>query len=185
MEKDQFDWQLPLEDYGRFPRRAEAGETAAGASAAPRWGGWARRALAFSIDLAMVAAFSALLVYLTYVAYSVGLAANRRTLSLHNAAPFWRLSLWGCFFLGAWYFILFHAVAGKTIGKWLLGLRVVGQNCAPITYRQAVKRCIGYLISAVFGLGFLWILVSRERRGWHDHIAGTWVIRDRAGGRTA
>ncbi|MCZ7528974.1 MAG: RDD family protein [Acidimicrobiia bacterium] len=29
-----------------------------------------------------------------------------------------------------------------------------------------------------FGLGFLWILISKDRRGWHDYIAGTCVIYD-------
>jgi uncharacterized RDD family membrane protein YckC len=178
--------ELPLDDsYNRFRNRIRGAESGRRAEEDVRWGGWTRRYLAFMIDLAILASFSLLLFYLTYVAYSVGLAANQRSLSAYNAAPFWRFSLWGSFFLCGWYFVLFHGMAGRTLGKWLLGLRVVGPNRAPITYRQALKRWIGYFLSGFFGLGFLWILISRERRGWHDYFAGTWVIHDRSPETTA
>jgi len=177
--------ELPLDDdYSRFLNRIKSTEPGRRPVGEVRWGGWTRRYLAFMIDLAILASFSLLLFYLTYVAYSVGLAANQRSLSAYNAAPFWRFSLWGSFFLCGWYFTLFHGMAGRTLGKWLLGLRVVGPNGSPITYRQALKRWIGYFLSGFLGLGFLWILISRERRGWHDYFAGTWVIRDRSSGTT-
>jgi uncharacterized RDD family membrane protein YckC len=36
---------------------------------------------------------------------------------------------------------------------------------------------IGYLLGFVsLGFGFLWILVSDRRQGWHDLLAGTYVI---------
>ena len=68
---------------------------------------------------------------------------------------------------------------GKTVGKWVLGLRVVGAGQAPITYRRALLRWIGAvgLGAGSFGLGFLWILWQREKRGWHDFLAQTWVMR--------
>jgi len=67
---------------------------------------------------------------------------------------------------------------GKTVGKWMFGLRVVGPNQEPITYSRALLRWIATWVSALFGLGFLWVLFSREKRGWHDLLAGTWVIRE-------
>ena len=49
----------------------------------------------------------------------------------------------------------------------------------PITYRRALFRWIGSigLGGASLGLAFLWILWQREKRGWHDFLARTWVIR--------
>lgn len=183
-EEEEPNLELPLDDnYSRFLERIKSTEAERKKAASEvRWGGWTRRYLAFMIDLVILASFSLLLFYLTYVAYSVGLSANRRSLSAYNATPFWRFALWGSFLLCGWYFVLFHATAGRTLGKWLLGLRVVGPNRSPITYAQAFKRWIGYFVSGFLGLGFLWILISRERRGWHDYLAGTWVIHDRSSG---
>jgi uncharacterized RDD family membrane protein YckC len=172
---------LPLADADhRRSEHAKLRGQQAGA-AGIQWGGYTRRSLAFLVDLIIVALFSLLLCYLTNVALRVGVALNQRRFSLRDFATFSSLCSWGALFLYAWYFTLFHGIAGKTVGKWLLGLRVVGSNQTPITYRQALVRWIGYSLSGFLGLGFMWIMISRERRGWHDYLARTWVIRDRAG----
>jgi uncharacterized RDD family membrane protein YckC len=142
-----------------------------------RWGGFVRRACAFFIDLVVLSLLSVLLFFSSYVAYQVGLAAYDRTV-LDDPVPLLRMALWGYLLLAAAYFVLFHGLDGRTIGKWLLGLRVVDRNQEPITYSQALVRLIGYLLSAFFGLGFLWIMFNRRKRGWHDLLARTWVIRE-------
>jgi len=76
------------------------------------------------------------------------------------------------------YFVLFHGMDGKTIGKWFLSLRVVGAERERIGYRRACLRWIGSLAFAPLLLGFLWVLLSREKRAWHDYLARTWVIRE-------
>jgi uncharacterized RDD family membrane protein YckC len=40
----------------------------------------------------------------------------------------------------------------------------------------ALRRFIGYFISGILFLGFLWVLLDSRRQGWHDKIAGTFVI---------
>jgi uncharacterized RDD family membrane protein YckC len=69
-------------------------------------------------------------------------------------------------------------MSGKTIGKSLLSLRVVGAEQRPIAYRQAAIRWLATVGFAPIGIGLLWILWQREKRGWHDFVARTWVIRD-------
>jgi uncharacterized RDD family membrane protein YckC len=142
------------------------------------WGGFFRRSCAFYIDVAIIFALSYFLFYLTYVAYSVGLAAHGQVLTLDRLGFF--LSILGVMwvFLVAGYFVLLHGMDGRTVGKWLLGLRVVTAYGNPITYRQAFSRFVCTIPSALFGLGFFWILWSREKRGWHDILARTWVIKD-------
>ncbi|MBI2358331.1 MAG: RDD family protein [Deltaproteobacteria bacterium] len=76
------------------------------------------------------------------------------------------------------YFVILHGMEGCTVGKWCLGLRVVGARDPPVGYGRALVRWVGTLISGVSLLGFLWILWQRERRGWHDLLAGTRVIRE-------
>ncbi len=159
--------------YERLKREEEKG------SVIP-WGGFFRRACAFFIDLLALSVLSFVLFYFAYVGYSVGLAAHHQALSEENLGVFLFFLLLGWFPLVVGYFVLFHGMGGQTIGKWLLGLRVVGANREPITYRQALVRCGGILVSAFLGLGFLWVLFNREKRGWHDLLARTWVIRERS-----
>lgn len=77
------------------------------------------------------------------------------------------------------YTTFFWMVAGKTIGKAVMGLRVIGPNGSRITMGRAFRRYVGYWISAIpLFLGYFWVLVNDQRHGWHDMIAGTSVIYD-------
>jgi uncharacterized RDD family membrane protein YckC len=59
---------------------------------------------------------------------------------------------------------------------WLVGIDVTGPNGNRLTYPQAGKRNSAKMLSfLVFGLGCLWVAWSREKRGWHDYLAGTYV----------
>jgi uncharacterized RDD family membrane protein YckC len=72
-----------------------------------------------------------------------------------------------------------HAIAGRTLGKGIVGIRVVGADGSPLTVRQAFVRTIAFPLSALlFGIGFLMILVQREHRALHDLIAGTASVYD-------
>lgn len=143
-----------------------------------RWGGFWRRASAFFVDTVVLVLLSFLLFYSAYVGYAVGLAAHHQALSWNRLEGFFGVLIFAWASLVTGYFVLFHGMEGKTIGKWLLGLRVVGVRQEPITYSQALLRWIGLVISAPFGLGLLRVLWSREKRGWHDLLARTWVIEE-------
>ena len=145
-----------------------------------RWGGFFRRLGAFVVDVVVVVLLSAFMGIMAYVGYKVGLAAHDRPMSWNTAAPLVSFLTLACMALATIYFVVFHGMEGKTVGKWLLGLRVVGMDQRPISYRRALLRWIGTigLGGASFGLAFLWILWQREKRGWHDFLARTWVIRE-------
>jgi uncharacterized RDD family membrane protein YckC len=75
------------------------------------------------------------------------------------------------------YFIFFWMSSGQTLGKALMGVRVVSVSGRPLTFLQALLRFLLYPISAmIFFLGFIWILVDNQRQGWHDTLARTYVI---------
>lgn len=79
--------------------------------------------------------------------------------------------------VGFSYFVFLYGLGGITIGKGLLGLRVVSANGRPLTSRQAAIRTLAYIASAlVVYAGFLNVLLDNRRRGWHDKIARTVVI---------
>jgi uncharacterized RDD family membrane protein YckC len=59
----------------------------------------------------------------------------------------------------------------------LLGVRVVRADGSAIDPWRGVLRALVFPLSfLLFGLGFLGILVQRERRALHDLIAGTAVV---------
>jgi uncharacterized RDD family membrane protein YckC len=80
----------------------------------------------------------------------------------------------------AWEFLYFAyswAASGKTFGMALLGVRVISADGAAATGRQAVIRTLAFPLSfLLLGLGFLGIVLQRDRRALHDLIAGTAVI---------
>lgn len=73
---------------------------------------------------------------------------------------------------------------GNTPGKWLLGLKIVRRKTlAPIARWRYLLRYVAYVPSVGFAmLGVVWCHLNKERRGWHDMIAGTVVIQTRPDG---
>ena len=67
-------------------------------------------------------------------------------------------------------------LAGQTPGKRVMGLRIVRTDGQRLTLGNCVRRIIGYWISAILFLGYLWVLVDNRRQGFHDKIAGTFVV---------
>ena len=75
------------------------------------------------------------------------------------------------------YFLFFFTITGQTIGKRVLGLRVVTASGGRLSLGRAALRLAGYVLSAApLYLGFLAMLVDDRRRTWHDRIAGSAVI---------
>jgi uncharacterized RDD family membrane protein YckC len=77
----------------------------------------------------------------------------------------------------AWVLVLFSN--GTTPGKRLLGIHVIRDDGFPATLgRMVMREWIGKVISAcICGLGYVGILVDRERRALHDRLVRTYVIR--------
>jgi uncharacterized RDD family membrane protein YckC len=77
------------------------------------------------------------------------------------------------------YFAYFWAASGKTPGMVMLGVQVVGQDGSPVGTKRGLVRTLAFPLSfLLLGLGFLGILLGRDRRALHDVIAGTAVVYD-------
>jgi len=75
------------------------------------------------------------------------------------------------------YLTIFTIYGGQTVGKMLLGLRVVSLDGHSVKTAGALRRALGMLLAGLPGLaGFLWTAFDLERRGWHDYIGGTLVV---------
>jgi uncharacterized RDD family membrane protein YckC len=75
------------------------------------------------------------------------------------------------------YFITLFATTGQTIGKYVMGVRVVRLDGRSMTFKTGTVRWLGYFVSALpLGLGFFWVIVDNRRQGFHDRLADTSVI---------
>lgn len=72
------------------------------------------------------------------------------------------------------YSTLFWALAGRTPGMALLGLRVVATNRRSLSWLSALVRAV---VVAYFPIGALWALADRRHQAVHDKLARTAVIR--------
>lgn len=68
-------------------------------------------------------------------------------------------------------------ISGQTLGKIIFGLRVVRVDGTRIKLRNAVSRLFFmWLFSIGLFIGYLWVLVDKQRRAFHDHLSGTIVV---------
>jgi uncharacterized RDD family membrane protein YckC len=130
----------------------------------------AARLIAVVIDLVILAAIDALVVYFTAQICGIPLADL-------NVLPKGPLIAF-LFVQNGGYLVAFTA-GGQTLGKMAAGIRVVAsESTAPLDLGRAFLRTVMWVLLAVpAGLGFLSAIVSRNHRGLHDRFAGTRVVR--------
>jgi uncharacterized RDD family membrane protein YckC len=96
----------------------------------------------------------------------------------------------GIFFvfgLMLWLFLYWFAgtaVAGRTPGMAVVGLRIVDRTGEPLSGRQAFRRVLVLPLSVASVIGLVGIVIDRERRALHDLAGGSTVVYD-WGDRTA
>lgn len=68
---------------------------------------------------------------------------------------------------------------GTSLGRSMVGIKIVARDGAPPGIRRGVIRALVSQLASerVLLLGYLWALWDRERRTWHDHAAKTWAVR--------
>ena len=67
---------------------------------------------------------------------------------------------------------------GATLGKMAVGLRVVSNSGQRLSFLNATGRYFAKLLSAlILCIGFLMIAFTDRKRGLHDMIAGTLVVK--------
>jgi uncharacterized RDD family membrane protein YckC len=148
----------------RADERIEARSRAAAGS---RYAGTASRAIALGVDAA--AAQALYLVAAGTVAVLASLAGGLRPawLAAALAAVGWLLIVGG-------YFVSFWTLTGQTPGMRLLRIRL-GRD---VGVGRSIVRYLALVVSiAPFFAGFASVPLDRKRRGLHDFVAGTEVVR--------
>jgi len=75
------------------------------------------------------------------------------------------------------FFCAFWLKSGQTLGMQAWRIKLVNFSGDTPSAMQGITRCVAAVLSAVcLGLGYLWCLVDRNGRYWHDYISGTELI---------
>ena len=96
---------------------------------------------------------------------------------------FWAVAIDHLLSLGV-FWILYETVLvsqwnGHTVGKKVMGIRVIRKNGEKVDWVKAFVRSISKILSGMFFfLGYLWMLWDEDSQTWHDKLAETVVVRD-------
>lgn len=148
-------------------------------------GGFWRRFAGGAIDLAVLLPVCLILTWLAGALSGVHLPASR-----HRGLDFWLDLFLGTdpalvgglglsIAIGLIYALIFQVTRQRTLGMRLLRMRVIDVYGDPPTIARCAARTAGYLAClATLGLGFLWVGFDSERRGLHDWLSGTYVVKE-------
>ena len=76
------------------------------------------------------------------------------------------------FYMGFWHF------KSATLGMQTWRLRLVTENGEKPHWRQLLLRCfLGFFALAFVGIGYLWILVDKNKLALHDRFSKTRIVR--------
>jgi uncharacterized RDD family membrane protein YckC len=131
------------------------------------------RLTAYAVDIAMISVLFGASVFLITYLLNLFFASNFDP--TNNNGPWW--AILSVVFAG-FYFWVGLALVGRTIGKALLGLRVVALDGSQVGAGHALIRVLVFPFSFILGLGFLPIVFGRDRRALHDAAAGTIEVYD-------
>ncbi len=158
---------------------------AAPAPRAPGLASVSRRWLAIIIDGLIVGGMTLLLVGVSgaFMTLETALLSDDTTLISTAVSQFQNDVLRMNLLVSALYNVAFMSMFnGQTLGKIMLKLRVIKKNGRRIGILDAIIRNVfGYTISGMFLLGYLWAMFDRDNQTWHDKLAGTLVVDERAG----
>jgi uncharacterized RDD family membrane protein YckC len=136
--------------------------------------GLVTRALAGVVDLALISA-------LLSIGFGVLASIIPAISGGSDGLSIWGVATFGVagYLIGGSIFAAFWALVGQTPGMRFLSIHLEAGGSQEIGLRRALKRLVAVPLALLpMGLGFFAILLSPERRGWHDRIAGTTVLYD-------
>jgi len=130
------------------------------------YAGFTKRLLAFIVDR--------ILIWLLLYA-ALGYAMDFHLYNLHNLLGFHTIMIDIFVYI---YFVVCETSSWQgTLGKHLLGMKVVNEQYGKVTAAQAMWRFTWkYLSGLIFMLGFIWVIFDPKKQGWHDKLAKTYVI---------
>ena len=150
-----------------------------------QYAGFVSRLIAYSIDLLVIIATITIVgiaadFFLRYFQLDDLLTSLVESKNIVGEVLRFLTFLGSVAFITFGYFVLIWTfTAGQSVGKLLIGLRIVPLDGSKMGFGRSIIRYFAFLLSAgILFIGLLWVLISDERQGWHDKIARTCVIYD-------
>jgi uncharacterized RDD family membrane protein YckC len=143
-----------------------------------RYAGFFVRVIAFLVDAAVLIAFGVPLAAAGWFGMRAGALVLGQPVPVETDEAVFTMLTAAWFAMATIYFTVLHRSFGQTIGKSLLHLRVQTLDAQRIGTLRSFVRALGYAVSSTFlGFGFLLVALTPRKRGWHDFLAGTCVVR--------
>lgn len=144
------------------------------------YGGFWRRFVAVLIDniLLWIVLFP-----LRWAMLTMGAVSGLGNYQIRPVDALW-MSFWSWATLLSWsveiiYSVYFISQKGATLGKMLMGMKVVTASGGPVSVGRALGRFFArYLSALIFFIGYIMAAFDDQKRALHDHICNTRVIRD-------
>lgn len=132
-----------------------------------------RRLLAFTLDNTILSIISTVLIIVFFgfeqlqqlKSGNFSSVSDWMILSLNQLIP----AIWVIGFWATWL---------ATPGKLLMDCQVIDSKTLDKPHLgKLIIRYLAYIVSSIpLGLGFLWMLIDKHNRSWHDMLSGTVVI---------
>ena len=76
-----------------------------------------------------------------------------------------------------YYIYLEGSPSGQTVGKKVMGIRVIREDGGPLGYGAATGRYFARVLSAIpCLLGYFWMLWDDKKQTWHDKLVRSYVV---------
>jgi uncharacterized RDD family membrane protein YckC len=143
-----------------------------------RHAGFFVRVIAFLVDGMVLGLFGVPLAIAGYFGIRAGMLMLGQPGAVETNEAMFTILTAAWFVMALIYFTILHHSFGQTIGKSLLGLQVQTLDAQRVGTLRSLVRALGYAVSSsFFGFGFLLVALTPRKRGWHDFLAGTCVVR--------
>ena len=147
-------------------------------------GGFWRRVLTYIIDIIPIVIVIGAIFYFLYGFDNIIKARFSQPNDIDSRAEFLRIrnhirdisfAVW------VLYSIFFECSALQaTLGKLAIGLKVVDKEGDQLSFYRSLGRNLFKFISLIaLGLGFIWVAFTKNKQGWHDLVARTYVVKIR------
>lgn len=151
----------------------DAASAPAVAAHAPLW----RRLAAITYDLVLLTGVLVMASALVTLPIGLALGPEAADVVFRSPAFRWPFFLY-CVGVLAGFHLWFWTHGGQTLGMKTWRIRVVREDGAALTLRDAVARYGAALLSLLpLGLGFWWAAVDRDGLAWHDRLSRTRLLR--------
>jgi uncharacterized RDD family membrane protein YckC len=180
MPEDSYPYEVPQScvrvNNGTPILTIRRGET--GADASEETAGFGIRGLAASIDRLILSTIEIGFFMVAWAGIKTSAYLQSEISPFSSIRAIFVLTSLSIAFFEIAYYTYFHTCTGQTIGKMVCGIKVVDIQGKTISFRRALCRWMGFVLSSFpLSLGLFWVAVDRAHQGWHDKIARTLVVK--------